>query len=98
MEALLPIAAKWKNIAMALRLKIDDIERIDACRQGSLRLQECLADVLTLWLRKKYNVERFGEPSWKKVIKVVATSAGGDNPTLAEKIAEQHMNPKGKNN
>ena len=39
---------------------------------------------------RNYNVERFGEPTWRAVVKVVAHPAAGDNCALALSIAKQH--------
>ena len=35
-------------------------------------------------------MERFGEPTWRAVVKVVAHPAAGDNCALALSIAKQH--------
>ena len=43
-----------------------------------------------LLAEKNYNVERFGEPTWQAVVKVVGCPAAGDNCALALTIATQH--------
>ena len=48
-------------------------------------------EVLTQWLKKTYNVKRFGEPSWKLLVKAVSDQAGGNDRALAEKIAQNHQ-------
>ena len=35
-------------------------------------------------------VERFGKPTWRKLVKAVEEHAGGNNRALAEKIACNH--------
>ena len=35
-------------------------------------------------------VERFGKPTWRKLVKAVEEHAGGNNRALAEKIASNH--------
>ncbi len=46
--------------------------------------------VISLWLVGDYNVDRFGKPKWRWVVKVIAEEGGGSNPALAERIARQH--------
>ena len=40
---------------------------------------------------RKYNVEKFGVPTWQRLVEVVGHSAGGANMALARKIAGRHM-------
>ena len=46
--------------------------------------------MLTHWLKRNYNVKKFGEPSWQRLVEVVGHPAGGANPALASQIAEKH--------
>ena len=82
---LLPVASKWKNIGLALRLAPDLLDTIGA------KERDCLLAVLTQWLKKTYNVERFGEPSWKLLVKAVSDPAGGSDRALAGNIAQKHQ-------
>ena len=38
-------------------------------------------------------VEKFGRPTWKKVVEAVQDRVGGNNPALAENIAGKHPAP-----
>ena len=60
-----PLAARWKNIGFALRLKPDALERIDREHGGDL--SACLASMVKEWLKRNYNVERFGKPTWQRL-------------------------------
>lgn len=51
---------------------------------------DCMIVVLTNWLKKNYNVVRFGEPTWRIVVKVVANPAAGNDFALASHIAGKH--------
>ena len=84
---LLPVASKWKNIGLALRLTPNSLNTIGAKEN----VTDCLLEVLTQWLKKTYNVERFGEPSWKLLVKAVSDPAGGSDRALAESIAQKHQ-------
>ena len=83
---LLPVANKWRNIGLALRLTPNVIGTIGTKNDA----KDCLLEVLTEWLKKTYNVERFGEPSWKLLIMAVGDRAGGGDPALAEIIAQKY--------
>ena len=81
------MANEWKNIGLALRLTPDALNTIST-KDNS---KACLLEVLNQWLKKTYNVKRFGEPSWELIVKAVSDPAGGNNHALAEKIAQKHQ-------
>ena len=83
-----PVAAKWKNIGIALRLNPDILDSIQA--GNSNNPQACLSSMLTEWLKGNYNVKRFGEPTWKWLVDVVGDPAGGEYMALARGIASRH--------
>ena len=83
-KKLIPAAARWKDIGLALRLHPGQLKKIEKENRG---LDDCLTEMLTLWLKKNYNTERFGEPSWKLLAAAVGDPAGGNNPTFAEQIS-----------
>ena len=79
------VAASWRNIGTQLGIRHNRLEAI----QGDKPL-DCLRQMLATWLQKNYNVKRFGEPTWVKLVEVVSHSAGGGNPSLAMEIAKRH--------
>ena len=79
------VAASWRNIGTQLGIRHNRLEAI----QGDKPL-DCLRQMLATWLQKNYNVERFGEPTWMKLVEAVSHSAGGGNPSLAMEIAKKH--------
>ena len=85
---MMPVTSSWKAIGRGLRIDPGRLEAIQESNSG--KPKECLSDMLTCWLKRNYNVERFGEPTWRDVVKVVAHPAAGDNCALALNIAEQH--------
>ena len=85
---LIPVTAKWRNIGTALRLKSDVLESIQAA-SGSDPLA-CLASMVTEWLKRNYNVKRFGEPTWQKLVEAVGHPAGGANMATARDVARRH--------
>ena len=47
-------------------------------------------EVLQIFLKHRYNVEKYGPPTWRKLVEAVDSPAGGNDHALAKKIAEQH--------
>ena len=85
---LIPAAASWKSIGVALRLKPDFLQSIDTWYSGDPRV--CLSWMVMEWLKRNYNVEKFGEPSWRMLVDAVGNPAGGANMALAMDIARRH--------
>ena len=79
-----PVVDRWKHIGLALRLDPDQVKRIERDNRDP---EDCLTEVLTLWLKRNYNTERFGEPSWGMLARAVGHRSGGNNPALAGEIA-----------
>ena len=84
---LLPVAHKWR-IGLALRLDPDRLDRIH--QRNHVDVGDYLTDVLTEWLKKAYDVTRFGAPSWKLLVEAVAHRAGGNDRALAERVAGKY--------
>ena len=86
-SALTPVAANWKDIGIALRLKHNVLDIIQAKNRGDPTA--CLASVVEEWLKRNYS-DKFGEPTWQWLVKVVGDPAGGGNKALAKDIAREH--------
>uniref|UniRef100_A0A1X7U1L5 Uncharacterized protein n=1 Tax=Amphimedon queenslandica TaxID=400682 RepID=A0A1X7U1L5_AMPQE len=80
------ISASWKSFAISLRLRITDINTIEASSHGDAT--SCLQKVLEYWLMKDYDYERYGCPCWRMVC--VAVKEGGRSSALADEIACEH--------
>ena len=84
------IKSSYYPLGLALRLRDYDLKEIREVYPSESDAQEALKDVLLLWLRKKYNVEKFGRPTWRMLVKVVDKRSIGNNHDLAKKIASNH--------
>ena len=82
-SALGPVIARWKHIGLTLGL---DPGQLEAVERDKGNCEDCLTEVLTLWLKRNYNTERFGEPSWEMLARAVGHRYGGNDPTLAREI------------
>ena len=85
---MMPVAGNWKTVGRSLRIDSGHLNIIQETNSG--KPKECLSETLTCWLNRNYNVERFGEPTWRAVVRVVAHPAAGDNCALALSIAGKH--------
>ena len=47
--------------------------------------------VVLEYLKRNYNVEKFGAPTWKKIVDAVRKPAGGNNNAEADKIAKKYI-------
>ena len=88
MKEMISVAAKWEAIGGGLG--IDD-GRLELIKEDNPDAKKRLSKVLTCWLKRSYDVERFGEPTWQAVVKVVADPAAGDNHALALSISGKHQ-------
>ena len=88
LEALMELVSVWKVIGVAFRLKMSKLNEIEEANHGNLR--DCLINVLTNWLNRNYNADKFGEPSWRRVVEVIANPAAGNNTEHAKSIAYAH--------
>ena len=80
-------SAKWRSIGIALRLNHNSLDTIQSDNHDSTA---CLTSMLTEWLKRNYNVKKFGEPTWQWLVKAVHNPAGGANTALARQIARNH--------
>ena len=93
-EACHDCATKWKAIGLRLGLKLPRLESIASMRYDP---EESLQKVLSVWLKKDI-LPGYPEPSMRVLCDVIASSVGGENPALAERIADkyrQHHLPPG---
>ena len=87
-KELIPVSAQWMSIGLALRVRSSILDSIIVENSGDP--QACLTSLVREWLRRNYNVERFGEPTWQRLVEAMADPAGGDNMALAREIARRH--------
>ena len=86
-DELTPVATKWKSFGCALQLGTNVLESIQNKNRddpGFLTL------VVKEWLKRNYNVEKFGVPTWQRLVKALSDITGGANMALASDIAKKH--------
>lgn len=72
--------AEYYKVGVELGIKAVDLEGIKL--DSSLNSEEKLRKVVLLWLREKYTVQKFGKPTWRRLVETVNKV----NPALAKKI------------
>ena len=87
MEEVVSIQSTYFQLGRMLRLRDHDLKVI---REAYTNEVDALNDVLLLWLDQKYNVERFGPPTWRMLAEAVDKKTGGNNHYLAKEIASNH--------
>ena len=93
MEEVISIKLVWYELGECLRLRDDDLDEIQRTHPYKSDSKKALKKVLLLWLQQKYNVEKFGRPTWKMLVIAVDKKTGGNDHGLAKEIAANH--PKG---
>ena len=82
LDTLLTVATKWVAIGVLLGIPYDRILMLET--QEDLEMK--VSKLVEAWLDKNLG----SKPSWKRLVEVVASKAGGDHQTLAMKIAKDH--------
>lgn len=89
MDVVISISVKYYALGLALRLRPHDLDRVR--QENHQSIQDALRDVLLLWLRKAYDVDKYGPPTWEKLMEAVGKESGGNNRALAEEIAAKQL-------
>ncbi len=84
---LVTIKANYYQLGIGLGLPPGELQAI---RKGAQDIEQGFAEVLLAWLRCRQNIDSFGHPTWRGLVKVVDSPAGGNNPALAMDIAARH--------
>ena len=82
------MAHRWYDIGLALGIRNSTMESIKSKGQGDVH--ELLRNMVIEWLKMNYNVDRFGPPTWRRIVEAVGEISGGKNPALADKLAKKY--------
>ena len=87
-DVVLPVSSKWYRFCISLGLRASRLDSIAKNNPNST--DDCLLDGLKDWVKKNYETEKHGHPTWRKLVEAVDNSSGGENHALALEIAEEH--------
>ena len=85
LEALKDCKALWEDIGTALHIRVGSLDAIKETHHSDP--YKCLRATMSEWLKKNYKTEKFGDPSWRLLVKAV----GDFNRGVAERIARKHL-------
>lgn len=88
MDEILSMKSSYYSLGLGLRLRTSDLDAI--CEKSSGDDKQALTSVLLLWFNQKYNVRKFGEPTWRMLVEAIDRESGGNDNKLAKKIASNH--------
>ena len=83
MSTLKPLESKWRDIGRKLGMLPSTIDTISADHSKS---GPCLSEVIKHWLQLNYDTNKFGQPSWKKLVEAVS----GLDKRLFYSLASDH--------
>ena len=89
-EEVWSIQSLFYQLGRSLKLKIVNVETVTHVHCSNSDTEKALQAVLLLWLNQKYNVGRFGPPTWQMLVKAVDMETGGNDHKLARRIASRH--------
>lgn len=87
MDELTNVLAHYNEIGGRLNLSFGTLELI---RRQNLSPAAAMEEVIVEWLKKNYDVNRYGPPTWKALVDVIAYPLGGNNRAEAGRIASRH--------
>ena len=79
------VASRCRFFGEALHLKTAFLRNLNGKSPD-----ESLSCILEEFLKKNYDSDTYGAPSWKLIVAAVGKEAGGNNRLLAEEIAKKH--------
>ena len=81
MDAVEPLASKWRRLSTQLHLKERTLDVIEHSNPGSVYV--CLLKALREWLRLNYDHQRHGRPSWRRLAEAVSSLDYGLSQMIA---------------
>ena len=88
LHEVLTLKASYFSFGVALGIHVSELEALK--NQSSHNVEQALTDVLILWLRKHYPTSSTTPPTWRNLVKAVASSSGSKHYGLAVDIASRH--------
>ena len=79
------LAAHWEQLSGYLGLSFELIDRIKGDHPSDKI--SCWNEAMKQWIKQNYKTQRFGEPSWKTLLKAVARI----DKLQFKKLADEHQ-------
>ena len=78
------LAAEWEEISICLGLSFDLIKGI---KSDAVDCYKRWSNALNQWIKQNYNTKKFGDPSWRTLLKAIA----GVDKRKFKKLAAAHQ-------
>ena len=85
---LVSIKGRYYQLGVELGVLPGELDAIK--KEYAQDIDQAFNEVVLRWLRQRYDVARFGLPTWKRLIEAVRNPVGADNPALAMDIMAKH--------
>ena len=82
------LQANYYQFGIELGLPPRELEAIRTAFYQNI--SQAFTEVLLVWLKHRYNVEKHGPPTWQRLVEAVDSPAGGNNHAVAKTIASRH--------
>ena len=92
-EAIVEVSAKYYDLGVQLDIPAYELDKLPSYYD----VNKAFNDMVHLWLKgvsNKRGTERT-PPSWRSLVRAVASRTGGNNYALAERIASEHRADQG---
>ena len=90
------IQSNYYQFGIELGLPLNEMDAVQKAYRQDIPL--AFTEVLKIFLKHCYNTQKYGPPTWRKLVEAVDSRTGGNNHALAKKIAEHHPVNKGRGN
>ena len=91
-QEVVDLKASYYQLGVALRLSPQELDSIR--KAFGQDIDQAFTEMLLAWLKHRYDVKRFGPPTWKRLIEAINSRVGGNNLALAKKITLSHQRGK----
>ena len=82
------IQSSYYQFGIELGLPLREMNAVKKAFQPDI--PQAFTEVLRIWLRHRYNVEKYSPPTWRRLVEAVDNPAGGNNHKLAKIIAQHY--------
>ena len=87
-RAVVHIKANYYQLGVELGLPVGELQAIR--RAYAQDIDQALTETMLVWLMWRYNVEKYGPPTWRRLVEAISSRAGGCNHALALEVASEH--------
>ena len=88
LKEVISLKANYYTFGIELGLPVQELDTIR--RAFNQNIDQAFTEVLLVWLRHRFKMEKYGPPTWRRLVEAVDSQAGGNNHALAKAIASKY--------